>query len=215
MSPEQIDGSKTLDARSDLWSLGVLAYEALTGQTCFGRGSSMTELLISISTLEYTPPSRVRREVPKAIDAWLGRVLATRPEDRFSSVAEMAHEFRRALGRPRGVPRAVWVVAAAALLIASCVVALLTLRSPGPESDTQTTSATSKPTASPVAPPKGAPSIPPDLTSTPATPPVPSPLSPPSPRGKPAAIPQATAAPSATTSAKARPRKENDPSDTL
>jgi eukaryotic-like serine/threonine-protein kinase len=189
MSPEQIDGRKDLDSRSDLWSLGVLAYEALTGQACFGRGASMTELLVSISTLRYTPASRLRPELPKAVDAWLARVLAVRAEDRFTSVAEMARAFRAAITPPPAEQRATWriITTAALLILASIVVALLALRSleGEPSITADATSPTSKPTASAVAPPPPsplpspppppvAPSIDARATSFPAPPPAPS-----------------------------------------
>jgi eukaryotic-like serine/threonine-protein kinase len=197
MSPEQIDGRKDLDARSDLWSLGVLSYEAITGQACFGRGASMTQLLVAISTLQYTPPSQLRSGLPKAVDEWFARVLAVKAQDRFDSVAEMARAFRAALESPRAEPRGPGrIIAASALLItAAVIVALLALRSLKNEpSENAVSTTTSKPTVSAVVLPPPLPLPPPVAlssdtltTSFPAAPPAPSPKALPTFRAKPTA----------------------------
>jgi serine/threonine-protein kinase len=188
MSPEQIDGLKNLDGRSDLWSLGVLAYETLTGQTCF-EARGLSDLLIAISTLKYRPASRLRPELPKAVDTWFARVLSVKADDRFDSATEMARAFRAALVRPPAGRRVAWVVAAAALLILSIVVTLVALRLPKgehKESAAPPAPAPTAPTASAVAPPSPLP--PPPRRSSDAPPPTP-------PESAPARSPKAPAAP--------------------
>ena len=120
MSPEQIIGDAGLDGRSDLWSLGVVAYEALTGCPCFG-GANVPELMMSIGKGIYRPPSRVREDLPRGIDAFFARVFAPRPEDRFPTARAFATAYR-ALLTPRRAPRGGVVflaVGAVALAVAS------------------------------------------------------------------------------------------------
>ena len=121
MSPEQLGGGGQVDERADLWSLGVVAYEALTGQNCF-EGPSMMELFAAITTVRYRRASSVRPELPRGVDAWLARAISRRPEDRFGSAAEMNLAFRAALSiSPRRRVR----LAAAALLAATALLGVL------------------------------------------------------------------------------------------
>ena len=89
MSPEQLAG-QPVDARSDLFSIGVIVFEALTGKLPFGGASHaerMTSLLRDSETLE----SALRSE--PALRATLRKCLARDPEDRFSSAAELQAEL--------------------------------------------------------------------------------------------------------------------------
>ncbi|GIV60773.1 MAG: hypothetical protein KatS3mg043_1862 [Rhodothermaceae bacterium] len=93
MSPEQADG-RPMDGRSDLYSVGVVLYECLTGEVPFERGgeslTALTDLLRRI--LEEPPPSlRSRRpEVPAWLAEVVERCLAKDPNDRFARAAELA-----------------------------------------------------------------------------------------------------------------------------
>src|SRR5690606_23973668 len=89
MSPEQARGLKNLDARSDNWSLGVIAYEALTGTRPFD-GEAVGDLLVKICTADPTPPSHINPSLPPHVDEWMKRALNRDPHGRFQDVSEMA-----------------------------------------------------------------------------------------------------------------------------
>ncbi len=102
MSPEQAQGATGGDPRSDVYSLGCVLYEMLTGQMAFG-GASLREVLAKQASGEPTPVQTVRPEVPDAVAAIVARALAKRPEERYQTAGEMAADLRAALGEP---PRA-------------------------------------------------------------------------------------------------------------
>ncbi len=91
MSPEQIRG-KPLDGRSDVYALGILAFELLTGQLPFG-GKSAQETMIARLRGSPTKLRDVRPELPVKLEAVIQRCLAVDPVERFSSMEELAHAF--------------------------------------------------------------------------------------------------------------------------
>jgi serine/threonine protein kinase len=95
MSPEQVRGAR-VDLRSDLWSLAVVAYYALTGVRAF-QGDSLASLTHSILRARVERATAVRPDLPPSIDAWFTRALAREPERRFSSAREMADSLAQAL----------------------------------------------------------------------------------------------------------------------
>jgi serine/threonine-protein kinase len=99
MSPEQARGLRTLDARSDLWSLGVIAYQCMTGQLPFG-GEALGDLLVKICTGDPAPPSSLRAELGPEVDAWVRKALAREPEHRFQSAREMTDALLAIAGEP-------------------------------------------------------------------------------------------------------------------
>ncbi|MCB9603984.1 MAG: HDOD domain-containing protein [Sandaracinus sp.] len=96
MSPEQCSGRTSVDARSDLYSLGVLIFEALTGRLPFERESTL-QLLVA-HQLE-TPPNlcEFRTDAPSAVGELVARALAKSPVDRPQSATEMAEALADAL----------------------------------------------------------------------------------------------------------------------
>lgn len=92
MSPEQIEGRKDVDARADLWSLGVIVYECLTGVRPFD-GSSFVTVGAAVLEGKYLPASRLRENLPPGTDDWLAKALAVDPEERFASAREMVAAF--------------------------------------------------------------------------------------------------------------------------
>ncbi len=103
MSPEQVRGSRGVDFRSDLWSLAVVAYRALTGRLPFDA-EAFGELLIQICTDAIPPPSRVVPELGPDFDVFFERALARDPARRYPSAREMASAFAAAaaLGGGKG-----------------------------------------------------------------------------------------------------------------
>jgi serine/threonine-protein kinase len=96
MSPEQAAG-RDVDLRSDIFSIGVLLYEMLTGRRPFVR-ETWQELIIAINRDEITPVSVARPDVPGEVDALIARCMAKKPEDRYASCREVVDETERLLG---------------------------------------------------------------------------------------------------------------------
>jgi formylglycine-generating enzyme required for sulfatase activity len=88
MSPEQLEGSKYVDLRSDLWSLGVIVYESLTGAQPF-RGSSFVSVGAAVLKGKYRPATELRPSLPRSIDDWIAKALCLEPSGRFQSAPEM------------------------------------------------------------------------------------------------------------------------------
>jgi serine/threonine-protein kinase len=91
MSPEQASG-EAVSHRSDLYSLGIVAYQALTGAPPFDA-RSFPVLFKAILEARPPPVRTARPDVPESIELWFERALAKKPADRFSSAAEMAEAF--------------------------------------------------------------------------------------------------------------------------
>ncbi|MBL8165654.1 MAG: protein kinase [Anaerolineae bacterium] len=96
MSPEQAMGSTTLDHRSDLYSLAVMAYLMATGYYPF-TGSSPLALMNQHLTMPPPLPSSINPNLPPALDMVLLKGLAKKPDERYNSATVFAEEFREAV----------------------------------------------------------------------------------------------------------------------
>jgi serine/threonine-protein kinase len=92
MSPEQAVGERELDGRSDLYSVGVLGYQMLTGRVPFEAGNSMA-LLLKHVTERPRPIAELRPDVPRTLRETIERAMMKAPEDRWPTAAA----FREAL----------------------------------------------------------------------------------------------------------------------
>jgi serine/threonine protein kinase len=92
MSPEQVIG-KTIDARSDIFSLGVVLYEALTGVAPFD-GDNVNAIMYATVNTTPPPPSQHNRSVPAMLDLIVAKAMAKLLEDRYQTVKEFADDLR-------------------------------------------------------------------------------------------------------------------------
>jgi eukaryotic-like serine/threonine-protein kinase len=99
LSPEQARGGE-IDPRSDLYSLGVVLYELLTGKTPFD-GETPVEIAMKHLSNPPQPPSKLRSDIPPELDQVVMRALAKNPDDRYQNAEEMEADLERvARGRP-------------------------------------------------------------------------------------------------------------------
>src|SRR6186713_1774021 len=92
MSPEQVIG-KTIDARSDIFSLGVVLYEALTGVAPFD-GDNVNAIMYATVNTTPPPPSSHNRNLPPMLDLIVAKAMAKLLEDRYQSVKEFGDDLR-------------------------------------------------------------------------------------------------------------------------
>jgi eukaryotic-like serine/threonine-protein kinase len=98
MSPEQAMGERTLDARTDIYAIGCVLYESLTGEPPF-TGLTAQAVVAKVITDAVRPPTQLRKMIPPHVEAAVLTALQKLPADRF----ETASEFAEALAWPRAL----------------------------------------------------------------------------------------------------------------
>ncbi len=93
MSPEQARGLEAVDHRTDLYAMGVILYEVLTGDVPF-KGTTYSELLLNMLTSEPRDPKAVNDDFPEAARPILDRALKKNPDERYQSASEMLEAVR-------------------------------------------------------------------------------------------------------------------------
>jgi YVTN family beta-propeller protein len=136
VAPEQITG-EPVDARTDVYSLGCVLYECLTGQGPFPRATDVALLWAHVHE-EPAAPSQVRPELPRGLDPVLARALAKEPARRYSAAGELLAAARSALGLVEAPPlerktsrRLLASTGAAALVLLAALLAFLLTRGSG------------------------------------------------------------------------------------
>jgi len=91
VSPEQAEGNRDVDHRSDLWAIGVITYECLTGRRPF-ESDGLGNLLVKICTRDPIPPSQIA-QVPRGFDEWFLRATDKDREKRFQSSKDLVDSY--------------------------------------------------------------------------------------------------------------------------
>ena len=134
VSPEQIRGSGS-DQASDIYALGCVAYECLTGEVPFSRPGEL-EVLFAHMNDEPPPPSAASAHVPAAVDTVIAKAMAKEARERYTSGAELVEAIRRAaVPSARRISRrtAALLAAVLAAIIAAAVVPAVLLTGGGAE----------------------------------------------------------------------------------
>jgi serine/threonine protein kinase len=101
MSPEQVRESRSLDARTDIWALGVTMYECLTGRKPFDA-PSMVDLCFAIVQAQPQPIATLRPDVPPKLEAVIAKCLAKNVDERYATMNELADELTLILSHVSG-----------------------------------------------------------------------------------------------------------------
>jgi serine/threonine protein kinase len=102
MSPEQVRGQGAVDHRADLWALGCIVYECLTGRTVWNTEQGVAMTFAQIANAKLPDPLKYRPGLPPSFVAWFQRALARDIAQRFTSARELAEELSQsfAQGKP-------------------------------------------------------------------------------------------------------------------
>jgi serine/threonine-protein kinase len=98
MSPEQVKGQGSVDHRADLWALGCMAFECLTGRPVWNTDQGVAMTFASIAAAALPVPSKFRPDLPPTFDEWFRKALERDPNKRFQTAKELAAALARAFG---------------------------------------------------------------------------------------------------------------------
>jgi serine/threonine-protein kinase len=101
MSPEQAQGTKAVDHRSDLWSLAVIVFQALTGKLPF-ESEALGDLLVKIIVTPVPVPSQMAGGLPASFDGWWAKASQRDPGMRFQTAKELADSLSLVFGQSQG-----------------------------------------------------------------------------------------------------------------
>lgn len=102
MAPEQV-ASEPVDGKTDIFALGVVLYEMLTGVTPF-KGDNVSAIMFKVMHMTPVPPSKVNLRVPPVFDRIVARALAKKPADRYPTVRDLARDLKNRDSDVAGAP---------------------------------------------------------------------------------------------------------------
>jgi serine/threonine protein kinase len=108
MSPEQAKGQGEVDQRADLWALGCIVYECLTGTTVWNVDQGVAMILAQIAGAPIPKPSKLRPDLPPGFDAWFVKALERDPAKRFQNAKEFAEALAVGLRTATSMPPPEW-----------------------------------------------------------------------------------------------------------
>lgn len=123
MSPEQCVG-EPVDARSDLFSAGIILYELITGTYCF-KGDSTSAMTQKIMNAEITPPSKIDAKLPKYLDKVLKKALSKKASDRYQNALEFLEALDPESNQPKVSNKLILIAASSVVIVVALAFSVL------------------------------------------------------------------------------------------